>query len=56
MRIAMIKNNIVENIADWDGIYEWKPEGYILIDVSNIPCEIGSHYDGKIFILPKQLD
>jgi len=48
-RIAMIKDGVVENICIWDGISVWNPgDNYLLIDVTQIPCEIGwiSNQDG----------
>lgn len=44
-RIAMIKNNIVENIAIWDGVSLWSPPGVLLVDVTNIICDVGYVYD-----------
>lgn len=33
----MVKNNIVENIAAWDEVTPWNPEGFELIDITDIP-------------------
>lgn len=55
MRIAMIKDGIIQNIALWDGIAEWKPAGYELIDISNrLEVDIGWAYDGQSFQPPSQ--
>lgn len=36
MRWAMInQENIVENIAVWDGVTEWNPEGVILVQLAD---------------------
>lgn len=52
-RIAMIQNGIVQNIAVWDGISNWKPEGYDLVDVTDLSqVDIGWAYDGKSFSQP----
>jgi hypothetical protein len=59
-RYAMIRNGIVENICVWDGvIYSpetgvgWTPpEGYEIICVEDIFCDIGWTWDGQNFINP----
>lgn len=48
-KIAMIQNGIVQNIADWDGVTEWHPEGYQLIDVTELVCNIGDSYNNGVF-------
>lgn len=49
-RIAMVKDGVVDNIAAWDGISDWNPEGYQLIDISDKPSvDIGDLYDGSNF-------
>lgn len=53
MRIAMIRNGIVENIADWDGVAEWHPEGFELIDVTQVLCHIGDTYTDGVFSPPE---
>lgn len=53
MRIAMIRNGIVENIADWDGVTEWHPEGFELIDVTQVLCHIGDTYTDGVFSPPE---
>lgn len=46
LKIAMILNNTVENIAVWDGVSFWQPEGYTLVDVTEqSQVEIGNLYD-----------
>lgn len=36
-RYAVIKNNIVENVAIWDGVSDWNiPSGYNIVDVTDI--------------------
>ncbi len=45
-RIAMILNGIVENIAVWDGVSLWQPEGFTLVDVTDQPqVSPGYRYD-----------
>lgn len=39
-RIAMIVNGIVANIAVWDGVSAWEPEGFELVDITEIPLPI----------------
>lgn len=51
--MAMIKNGIVENIAIWDGVAEWHPEGYDLVDVTEINCHIGDLYNNGVFETPE---
>lgn len=44
-RIAMIQDGVVSNIAIWDGVTEWSPEGFLLIDITNSPeVSIGCIY------------
>lgn len=50
----MIKDGIVENIAAWDGVAEWKPEGYELIDVTDIFVDIGYLYNNGAFERPPE--
>ncbi len=56
-RIALIKNNVVESIANWDGDPKWIPDpSYVLVDVTSIKCDIGWTFDGdKSFTAPVQL-
>lgn len=42
-RIAMIKDGVVQNIALWDGVSEWSPEEFILVDVTDSP-EVGPNF------------
>lgn len=52
-RIAMIVNGIVENIAAWDGISTWDPEGYTLINVTgNLEIEPGWLLTDGVFYPP----
>ena len=45
-KIAMILNGVVENIAVWDGVSQWQPEGFTLVDVTEEPqVGMGYHYD-----------
>jgi hypothetical protein len=57
-RYALINSqNIVENIVSWDGVSEWTPpENMICLNVENISCDIGSTYNGSIFIKPKPVE
>ena len=53
MRIAMIKDGIVLNIAIWDGVSNWDPGGYLLVDITDQnEVDIGWNYDGTNFINP----
>jgi len=54
-RYALINSqNIVENIAFWDGVSEWTPpKNMICINVENIECDIGSIYNGSTFVKPE---
>ena len=37
-RIAMIKDNVVENISVWDGVTEWNPgPEWMLVDITDQP-------------------
>lgn len=51
-KIAMIKNGVVENIALWDDVSTWEPEGYELVDVTSIQCDIGFLYENDVFTDP----
>ena len=45
-RIAMIKDNVVENISFWDLQTDWNPgPEYTLFDITDIDCNIGDLYD-----------
>jgi hypothetical protein len=45
-KIAMLIDNVIQNIAIWDGVSPWTPEGFVLIDITNIPnAIIGSIFD-----------
>jgi hypothetical protein len=52
-RIAMIKNGIVQNIALWDGVSPWSPEGFILVDVTNLDVGPGFTYSNGVFTPPE---
>lgn len=46
----MIQNGIVQNIAVWDGVSSWSPQGYVLADITSMPqVDMGWAYDGKNF-------
>ena len=51
MRIAMIKDGIVANIAVHDGEAVWEPEGFDLVDITDHPDQIGPGfiYDRSVF-------
>jgi hypothetical protein len=45
-KIAMILNDVVVNIAVWDGVSLWQPEGYTLVDLTHQPqVDMGYRYD-----------
>lgn len=50
----MIQDSIVQNIALWDGISNWSPTGYTLIDITNLDqfIDLGYTYDGINFTAP----
>lgn len=56
-RIALIVNGIVANIAVWDGISMWEPEGFELIDITDnlLPISLDWLYDSvtQIFSSPQ---
>lgn len=53
MRIALVKNGVVDNIAEWDGQAAWNPgDEYTKVNVDEITCEIGYTYDGETFTKP----
>ena len=56
-RYALINSeNIVENIVSWDGVSGWTPpENMTCFNVEGIQCDIGSTYNGSIFIAPEQI-
>lgn len=56
-KIAMIKNNSVENIAVWEDDQAWKASmesaGYSLVDVTDrSDIDMGWSYDGSSFSNP----
>lgn len=51
--IAMIKNGVVLNIAEWDGVSVWNPgPEWTLVDVTGLMVGIGYLYDGTKFVAP----
>lgn len=55
-RIAIITGGVVTNVAVWDGVAAWTPEG-VLVDVTGTP-EVGkgwTYVDG-VFKPPAQVD
>ena len=41
-KIAMIKNNVVENVIRWDGVSVWEPgDEWTLVDVTDATYPIG---------------
>lgn len=55
-RYALINSeNIVDNIVLWDGGDSWQPpENMTCLNVEGIQCDIGSTYNGSIFIAPER--
>ncbi len=54
MKIALIRDGIVENIASWDGESGWEPSGFTAVDVTELPLvRIGDIYDGETFTTPE---
>lgn len=51
-RIAMIKDGVVQNIALWDGEAPWSPEGFILIDVTDMNVGPDFTYADGVFSEP----
>ena len=48
MQYALVKNGIVENMIEWDGVTDYVPgEGYELIQADNQELMIGYMFDGK---------
>lgn len=57
MKVALIKDGVVENIVEWDGKSEWSPgDGYTqkIIDEQNA-ADIGDVYDAKADALSKPI-
>lgn len=54
MRYAMIRNGLVENIVEWDGVSDWSPgDDYTVIDC---PPQVGpgwSHDDDGFYAPPE---
>lgn len=56
MQYALIKNGVVENMIEWDGVTEYVPgEDYELIQADNQEVMIGYIFDGKKFNSPEDL-
>lgn len=52
-KIAMIKNNIVENITIVEDNSSWAPVGFDLVDITNLPdIYMGSSYINGVFTPP----
>ncbi|EMO4762579.1 TPA: hypothetical protein ACQZF0_000426 [Escherichia coli] len=55
MQYALVKNGIVENMIEWDGVTEYVPgEGFEVIMADNQVVQIGYKFDGKKFISPEK--
>jgi hypothetical protein len=53
-RYAMVKNNVVENIAIWDGTTPWSPDGYTIVRIgTGVMVDIGWGYEGGQFVEPE---
>lgn len=50
--IAMIQEGVVVNLALWDGVSNWNPPGYTLVDVTGQFVDLGYLYDGQNFSAP----
>jgi hypothetical protein len=49
----MIQNGLVVNIAVWDGVTPWSPEGFIVVQVpEGLTVSSGWSYNGTSFIQP----
>lgn len=45
MRIALVKNGIVDNIVEWDEESDWNPgDDFIILKIDKINAEIGDIY------------
>lgn len=48
MRYAVVRDNVVENVVEWDGESDWiAPEGTVLVQSEE--ASPGNSYDGKTF-------
>lgn len=54
MKFAVVVDNKIVNIALWDGVSEWSPEGEI-IDMSELPagCSIGWELVNNVWVDPQ---
>jgi len=57
-KYALINDkNIVDNIVLWDGGDSWQPpQTMTCINVENIECDLGWHYDGSAFTAPEIIE
>lgn len=49
-KYAVIKDGVVVNIAEWDGVSPWESGGDSVVDVSLLPVGKGASYDGQDFV------
>ena len=54
MDYAIVINGIVDNVAVWDGVTEWRPEGEVVLIAEGVAAGIGWGYDGENFIPPAE--
>lgn len=56
-KYAMLKDNIIINMVLWDGVIRsdenpnaWEPpEGFVVMDIEGISCDIGWVWNGETF-------
>lgn len=53
-RYAVVnKDNIVDNIIVWDEASQWAPpEGFFIVKVEDVLCDIGWTHDNGVFSNP----
>jgi hypothetical protein len=54
-KMAVVKDGIVINLALWDGLEPWAPEGCDLVDTEGKHCDIGFYLVDGEFYAPESL-
>lgn len=55
MKYALVKNNAVTNVVEWDGESEFETDGELVPVTGDQMVSIGYAYDGDSFIAPEDL-
>ena len=56
-RYAIVRDGVVENVSDWDGVTDWSPpEGTIAVLDKDGVMHIGGNWNGSVFTPAPPID